>query len=65
MRRDVDACTHSPDLGDGFCWSSIALSKKRLRSDTDFGTLAGVGGDCTWSDASAERAGRQAGRRAR
>lgn len=24
----------------------MALSKKRLRSDTDFGTLAGVGGDC-------------------
>lgn len=34
-----------PDFGDGFWWSSMAFSKNRFRSDTDFGTLAGVVGD--------------------
>lgn len=35
-----------PDFGAGLLWSSIAFSKKRLRSDTDLGTLAEAGGDC-------------------
>lgn len=34
-----------PDFA-GLLWSSIAFSKKRFRSDTDFGTLAEAGGDC-------------------
>lgn len=34
-----------PDLA-GLLWSSIAFSKNRFRSDTDFGTLAEAGGDC-------------------
>ena len=35
-----------PDFGAGLLWSSIAFSKNRFRSDTDFGTLAEAGGDC-------------------
>lgn len=34
-----------PDFWDGLFCSSIAFSKNRLRSETDFGVFANAGGD--------------------
>ena len=46
--RMMEINPNLPDLGAGFCWSSITCSKNRFLSETVLGVLADGGGVGDW-----------------